>query len=165
MNSNGHKNRYLAYVRDTLPDSLSGLLKVAIHDTRAVLDAPSECLLMVDMWHRPDYEKQLCMLCVAGAVMRGTLRASDADLITPDAYSETISRKLYAIDKLRQRLPYDARLMLNTALFTAEQFDALKPHYSLKRAWRLGDLVWTGNIDKTLDILEADATLLESLGL
>ena len=88
-----------------LPSKMSDLLELAITDARK-LDLEkyipaSNCFHEpVRMSHEPDSEMK-CQVCLAGAVMAGTLGADVGDELTPRDYEDDTYRKLSALDSIR----------------------------------------------------------------
>ena len=85
-----------------LPETLSGLIRVAIEDARALgrKSYEPECAL----WHSPGGEHG-CRVCLAGAVIAGTLGASPNRYISPDYFilsAPDIYAALKALDSARQ---------------------------------------------------------------
>ena len=82
----------------TLPDTMAGLLEVAISDCRKLDGAVYQphC----ENWHKPEIYG-MCSVCLAGGVIAGTLQADPEESIYPDAYSESVTRKLGVLDSMR----------------------------------------------------------------
>ena len=81
-----------------LPNTLSGLIEVAIQDARG-LDR-KRYLPDGGSWHEPvDLE---CQICLAGVVMAGSLRANPAESKTPGLFTRPLARKLRALEQVRQ---------------------------------------------------------------
>jgi len=95
-----------------LPDSLSGVMRVALKDEARAFKSP---FYKIDMggWHDPvwedstylsdddDLEPARCDVCLAGAVMAGTLKLDRAKEGTPDLWPE-LDCRLQSLDQIRE---------------------------------------------------------------
>lgn len=82
-----------------LPDKPSDLITLALADL-ALAEASPEYKIAMGDWHLPG--RRVCYVCLAGAVMAGTLGApSDVDL-TPFSFNANTRNKLQALDCFRQ---------------------------------------------------------------
>ena len=86
-------------ITDTLPDTLSDLLTVALDDLAKVEADPRYAVAMKD-WHRP-YSTGRCNVCLAGAVMAKSLGCPIAR-IDPYELGQQIKTKLHVLNSLRQ---------------------------------------------------------------
>lgn len=87
----------------TLPDKLSALIRVAVADMRKV-QADERYTLDAWEWHTATNEPgdaPLCAVCMAGAVIAGTLGTNPEHSASPDDFAAPISRKLEALDSVR----------------------------------------------------------------
>ena len=82
-----------------LPDTLYGLLELAMEDYEKVLQDDRYEVKMA-AWHAP-IEEGKCEVCLAGAVMSKTLRVDIDNFAYPNSFIDTIERKLLAINALR----------------------------------------------------------------
>lgn len=82
----------------TLPDTLSGLIDVALTDLRAI---EQDKRYVVDMiqWHRPAGGR--CYVCLAGAVMAQELGVALDAYCWPSTVSDDLAFKLLALEYLR----------------------------------------------------------------
>ncbi len=83
----------------SLPDTMSELLEAAIADARS-LD-PASYQPYSSYWHSPDEHEALCLVCLAGSYIAGTLQAPPSQGISPYSFDSKDSRKLLSINYLR----------------------------------------------------------------
>ena len=90
--------------RSPLPDTLTELLEVAIADGRSLIGNENYRFFSGD-WHRAivDSETYTCKnyVCLAGAVMAGTLGTNHLYDCLPREFPKSVSRKLVCIDDMR----------------------------------------------------------------
>lgn len=94
----------------TLPDTLSELTRIALRDLEAA-EANPRYRVGMSMWHTPLTETggmatgpekpHHCRVCLAGAVMAGTLNAPFGEFIGPTDLVPDERGKLYALDSVR----------------------------------------------------------------
>lgn len=87
----------------TLPDKPSALIKLALDDLRKAERDPRYEVWM-GYWHTGTWhpqERTACCVCLAGAVMAGTLGAYPADAMFPESYDEETCGKLEALNYFR----------------------------------------------------------------
>ena len=99
-----------------LPNTLSGLLRLAVTDARRVAKDPRYTLNM-STWHTPRRAgkgKRVCQVCMAGAVMTQLPGVRVDREIEPYNLPEDLQRKMTAIDMMRSG-------------FFGAAFDALHP--------------------------------------
>lgn len=95
-----------------LPDTLSGLLRVAVEDAKKI-ELSDKYKLNMNYWHMPadtyegekEEDRGKCYVCMAGAVMAERLGASPDQEAWPDHIAngdESTHSKLLAIDLMRQ---------------------------------------------------------------
>lgn len=86
-----------------LPDTLSGLLRVALDDLEKVEQMPDYTINM-SVWHRPynTLRGRGCSVCLAGSMLV-TRGASKEDNITPHSLglSRVDTEKLFGVNRLR----------------------------------------------------------------
>ena len=82
---------------EKLPSTLSGLLSTALQDAEE-LDR-EHYFPYSENWHKSRYH---CEICLAGAVIAGTLRNAHHDSLTPSMFSKETERKLHVIDSMRR---------------------------------------------------------------
>jgi hypothetical protein len=82
-----------------LPDTLSGLLRVAVRDARLVQKDPAYRLDM-GTWHSPTGNER-CSVCLAGAVMAKTLERPADENAVPCDFDGVLAQKLRLIDDMR----------------------------------------------------------------
>ena len=94
---------------ETLPDTLSGMIRIALKDEDRAFRSVFH---RIDMggWHDPvwedsvcitdDYKPVRCNVCLAGAVMAGTLKLEKELEGTPDLWPELCNR-LQSLDNIR----------------------------------------------------------------
>ena len=78
------------------------LLDIAIRDTRAFKDeakSNSKLIFNVTTWHMA--AREACSACVAGAVMRGELKAPDDLTYIPESYDHYTESLLRLLDEIR----------------------------------------------------------------
>lgn len=91
--------------RERLPDLPSELIALALRDMRAVMRKPLYRINM-SIWHEPRYTARdgrlmSCSICMAGAVMAGTLRADPGRHVLGTFYSRDTACKISAINAFR----------------------------------------------------------------
>ena len=83
----------------SLPDQPSELLKLALNDLIQVENDPRYDINMGE-WHYP--RETACSVCLAGAVMAGTLDADPGEELSPEDFEQSNDAwKLYALDSAR----------------------------------------------------------------
>ena len=82
---------------DTLPDKLSDLLEIALDDLELV-EADPHYAVNMNQWHNISSVNGICHVCLAGAVMAGTLRADPGQHTMPIDYPRDVRRKLLTLD-------------------------------------------------------------------
>lgn len=87
-----------------LPDKLSDLIRVAVADMRKVAKNPAY-VLDAYTWHEPreadDGSLGPCLVCMAGAVMAGTLGSDPEEPLSTGDFEEYESNRLDALDDVR----------------------------------------------------------------
>lgn len=152
------------------PPNLSDLLDLAIGDARNLDRARYKPIWMT--WHRPSPLDGKCMVCLAGAVIAGTLGCStrtSIDIATSesaDAQSTTITdkrwrRALWALDSAREGHWLEAFKALHGAYPNDELYEAVEavptPANTEFHDW--------SQLDTHLDSLAACASRLRELNL
>jgi hypothetical protein len=84
----------------TLPDKPSELIRLAISDLCKVEKNPVYRINM-NRWHHLNYKDMVCEVCLAGAVMAGSLDADPYLSISPFSFKPSIYYKLQALDEFR----------------------------------------------------------------
>ena len=99
-----------------LPDKLSELLAVALHDMDQVRALPGRFVIDMSMWHTPvqTQDVSICQVCLAGAVMAMTLEIPDRVFSEP--YLLDSSNKLSALDYLRTGNVFGAARTMGTVM-------------------------------------------------
>jgi len=97
-------------MEDTLPDTLSGLLTLALDDL-AKCDADLRYIVDMGSWHEPDRQGR-CAVCLAGAVMAKSLGYPHSSLF-PSSFSGSLRCKMEALNCLRKGECIDAWRWLN----------------------------------------------------
>lgn len=82
-----------------LPDTLSGLLRLAVHDAQAC-EADERYELVMSAWHAAT-NRGTCAVCMAGSVMARTLRVPSRNFVTPTDFSARTDARLRAINAMR----------------------------------------------------------------
>lgn len=83
----------------SLPDQPSKLLELALNDLEQVENDPRYDINM-GQWHNP--HETACSVCLAGAVMAGTLGAAPGEEFSPEDFEQSNDAwKLYALDSAR----------------------------------------------------------------
>lgn len=82
--------------------NLTDLIEVAVKDMRMVKASPDHTL-DVSVWHAPPHPevKGRCAVCVAGAIMAGTLGTPPTASVAPDSFDEDTADMLNLLDSLR----------------------------------------------------------------
>ncbi|MGI9295980.1 MAG: hypothetical protein ACR2PS_18510 [Pseudomonadales bacterium] len=88
-----------------LPKTPSKLIRLAIADFRRVLRLKKTYVVDMTEWHEPNSH---CSVCLAGAVMAGTLKASPDVEMSPGDYDDATDRALYALNDFRMGCFWDA---------------------------------------------------------
>ena len=83
-----------------LPDKLSDLLELAVNDVEKVRVNPKFKLFM-NVWYRPSLDKEICYVCMSGAVMAMSLGACREKELYPDDFPDEIETKLETINCMR----------------------------------------------------------------
>ena len=81
-----------------LPDTLSGLITIALRDARS-LDR-ERYLPHAREWHEPSNSH--CLVCLSGAVMSVSFKASPRHPCTPTNFPALEMDKLFALNKVRE---------------------------------------------------------------
>ena len=162
-----NKNSVFFKKQDTLPDTLSGLLRVAVKDCRKAAKTKN---VKFDMGRWFDSEGAGCYVCMAGAVMRGSLGVKTASvraynkkghLLTPGSFRLPIGNKLRAINALRTG---DVR---QAALELAQSLEAYVETWAIveadQEALKLTD--GSGGGSQDWEMYDNMADMLESKGL
>lgn len=105
-----------------LPDTLSGLLRIAVDDASAMEVVPGFKLDMT-VWHARLLRngQEVCVLCMAGAVMQARVLEDGEDLDiyggeAVEGYFGAQAPKFFAINSLREGLVDDAAISLGLAI-------------------------------------------------
>ena len=98
---------------ETLPDKPSELLRMALDDTLKAEKAKGYEVRM-GFWHSPNpcSDKEICLVCMAGAVMSNRLKADPKHSLSPDSFNRDTALKLDAVDNMRVGAFYDALISL-----------------------------------------------------
>lgn len=97
-----------------LARNLSGLLRQAVEDAIAVEALRGRgYALEMGFWHEPineisDDGAQVCLVCMAGAVMVKRLNANEQTRVAPSDFDEVTKNALFAIDAMRLGQFWDA---------------------------------------------------------
>jgi len=94
-----------------LPDLPSELIRVAIEDTKKILE-DKHYKLDLRRWHDYDKDDGRCTVCFGGAVMSKSLGLSPNITAIPSSFSASTARKLSALDCFRSGKLYDGCLMM-----------------------------------------------------
>ena len=88
---------------NALPETPSALIRLALDDLRKVERDPRYEVWM-GYWHTGTGhpERTRCCVCLAGAVMAGTLGAQPSDALCPGSYDEGTRGRLEALDYFRK---------------------------------------------------------------
>jgi len=153
-------------VVDTLPDTLSGLIRVALADFRKCL-ASNDYVVDMREWHAPVEGDALCRVCLAGAVMAQTLQVPVEDEVSPTRFSlsesqwgreSQLENKLRAINSLRVgEVRTAARVLLRNGLLTQARAAQVTPA-------SVNICCYTAGPNKFFRDLEELATTLETNG-
>jgi hypothetical protein len=84
-------------MRIELPDTLSGLLRLAVADAQKCANDP-RYVLQMGSWHEPGLKR--CSVCMAGAVMAQSLNTQLHAVAFPEDYDDS-EYALMAIDEMR----------------------------------------------------------------
>ena len=90
-----------------VPEKLSDLIRMAIADGRKLYqERAGEYLPDAHMFHELGKDsqqgKKMCHVCLAGAVMAGTLHADTRDSLIPSDFDKPWAKALHALDCVRQ---------------------------------------------------------------
>lgn len=85
----------------TLPNIPSELIILAVKDLEAC-EKDSNYEIDMSTWHNYDTEKQMCCICLAGAVLAQTLKADFTVTLNPAYMTIFDYPKLMALDSFRQ---------------------------------------------------------------
>lgn len=85
-----------------LPDVPSALIRLALDDLEAV-ERDDKYAVNLNLWHYPNVETGICMVCLAGAVMAKTIGLWPSHDVGPRAFvnRKDIEAKLRALDWFR----------------------------------------------------------------
>lgn len=114
-----------------LPEKPSDLIELALADLRKVEKDERYVVNMRD-WHAPAPAFGFCNVCLAGAVMAGTLGHSPDECLTPGDLGPTLDSKLRALDSLRLGRVRTALDYLGRAFDPDEVPDCYIPQYSAR---------------------------------
>lgn len=107
----------------TLPNKLSDLLELAVHDVQKCEAEPKRFVLDMGKWHSPK-EDGVCALCMAGAVMAQTMAVPDKEY---GVWSKVQAEpKLVAINEMRVADFEDAADTVGLGALSDEQLVALE---------------------------------------
>ena len=109
---------------DCLPSKPSALIRVALADLQKCEKDKRYGIDMGD-WHQP-HAKLCCVVCLAGSVMAQSLGAQIGESRTPDDWSNTVARQLFALDDFRQGDVSDGLEVLG---FSSERRKTSIPEY------------------------------------
>lgn len=126
-----------------LPDKLSNLLELALADL-AKVEADKRYVVNMDLWHIPTYGGDiypaLCRVCLAGAVIAGSLGGNIRKHLVPYNFDEKTKSKLFAIDCLRSG-------MIDTAIYYMKQKRPKSMPNNIKVAdYKSSPLQWLSNM-------------------
>ena len=98
-----------------VPEKLSDLIRLAIADGRKLYqERAGEYYPDAYVFHEVGYDsqqdKKVCHVCLAGAVMAGTLHTDTRDSLIPSDFDKPWTKALYALDYVRLGL-YDNALI------------------------------------------------------
>lgn len=94
-----------AEIQDTLPNTLSALIRVAADGFDKIKATPGYSIFMGE-WHEWYETRDTCSVCLAGTVIAGTVIAGSLDAprqqdVGPGDYPRSLGAKLYALDCVR----------------------------------------------------------------
>ena len=100
-----------------VPEKLSDLIRLAIADGRKLYqERAEEYLPDAYMFHEVGYDsqqgKQVCRVCLAGAVMAGTLHTDNRYSLIPSNFDKPWTKALCALDCVRRGQYYNALITL-----------------------------------------------------
>ena len=87
-------------IKDTLPETLHELLKVALDDLEVVRGKKKYKISMRN-WHEGGWDSFKCAVCLAGSVMARLIDYDYETDLDPEDFQESIDKKFCAIDELR----------------------------------------------------------------
>ncbi len=111
-----------------LPETMAGLLKVAIIDARK-LDR-SIYLPYHNDWHDADSSAIYCEICLAGSVIAGSLKIAHSMTVSSRSFDERTEELLDALDKMRCGLwseAFDLIYKRTPSLHIHDYLQALSP--------------------------------------
>ncbi|MCY4587939.1 MAG: hypothetical protein OXB98_18040 [Bryobacterales bacterium] len=141
----------------SLPASMAGLLEVAVKDARK-LDR-SIYLPYYNDWHDADSSHNLCLVCLAGSVIAGSLEIAPSDTVSSMTFDRRTEELLDAIDYMRCGLWHKAFELIyhrTPSLQVLDNLQALsEPSFSTFDSWE--------DFDVHLDSLESMLPQLQSI--
>lgn len=144
-----------------LPDKPSALIRLALDDLRKV---ERDARYAVDMgyWHTGTWEPEhnnTCMVCLAGAVMAGTLGADPTQVRYPDCYSLETEARLESLDCFRVGNVRNGLYRFHQRTETADAYEGIGielagavPEYYVSGEDNTG---WYAGMEKLADDLQA----------
>ena len=110
-----------------LPDKLSALLRIAVRDAQKC-EVSDEYVLDMSVWYAPSSkaDDDTCSVCMAGAVMAQTLKASPhPEGRYPSGFDDATAGKLRAIDNMRMGDFIEAAQLLGVLTSSNQKHAAL----------------------------------------
>lgn len=105
-----------------LPKTPSKLIRRAIADFRRVLRLKKTYVVDMGKWHQPNSH---CSVCLAGAVIAGTLEASPGMETAPGDYSRATDDALHALDDFRCGFIWNGLGMLDKEIPSGAKRDVI----------------------------------------
>jgi hypothetical protein len=106
-----------------LPKTPSRLIRLAIADFRRVLKLKKTYVVDMSVWHKPNNH---CSVCLAGAVIAGTLGAKPDENLGPFDYSDATAEALAALDEFRAGYISDGLSRLDKADLSKTKTDIVE---------------------------------------
>lgn len=119
-----------------LPDKLSELIRVALADLEKC-EALSQYEIQMGEWHTYDSDRDVCLVCFAGAVMAQTLGRRYTFSCGPCLFDHDRG-KLLALDALRSGNV--SRALYELGLPIADHFDRSPTHHAEDPEWFKADM-------------------------
>ena len=90
-------------IKDTLPNTLHGLLKVALDDLE-VVRGKKEYKVDMKEWYNESRKRGKCIVCLAGSVMARILKYKYTYriILAPWNFKNSLDTKLYTIEEIRR---------------------------------------------------------------
>ena len=134
-------------IKDTLPETLHELLKVALDDLESISEK-EEYKVNMREWHEGGWDSFKCAVCLAGSVMARLIDYDSKTDLEPWNFKNSLREKFCAIDQLRT---FDLKGAFSW-LYTEMECRKIYPP-------RIIELVYGKTITKELENIEESLSL------